>query len=83
MIVAPLGMLRKYEIIKPEKAPVKAITTERRMIVLKLFENRLAAFWGMVINESSRIIPTTFMFKTMVRATSAIRILFIKLTFIS
>jgi len=69
---APEGILILYEINNPEKAPANAITTETNMMFLKFLVNKLAMDCGIVKSEITKIIPTTLMLSTIVKATRLI-----------
>lgn len=71
-MVAPEGALILYETSKPMKEPNKPKPIEPKIILLKSLVNMLAMVCGMVKNEITSMIPTTRMFNTIAKATSAI-----------
>jgi hypothetical protein len=68
IMAAPDGISRKYEINNPDKVPVKAKTDDKISSFLKSLVNKFAEACGMVSNDKIRIIPTTLIFKTTVKA---------------
>ena len=72
IMAAPEGIFKKYEINNPEIVPIKAKTDERISSFLKSLVNKFAVACGIVNNERIRIIPTTRIFKTTVKAIKVI-----------
>lgn len=69
---APDGIFILYEIINPSKAPTRPITIEITIMFLNFFVNKLAMDCGIVNKDITKMIPTIFMFNTMVKATRLI-----------
>ena len=57
---------------KPELVPINANKVDNKIKKRKFFVNKLAVACGKVNNERIRIIPTTLMFKTTVKAITTI-----------
>ncbi len=59
--------------LSPAREATNPIRIEMNIIFLKSLTNKLAVAWGIVNKDIIRMIPTTFILRTIVSATKLIR----------
>jgi hypothetical protein len=72
IIVAPVGIPAKNEIVYPAAVPINPDITDHKIIREYTFVKIIAIFGGIVRSESTSTIPAILIFKTIVRATRAV-----------